>query len=472
MKPMSKNKRRSASKIWIPIIILVLAAAGGFGYYYWKQSATPAEAASTSYNTTTVKKGSITISVSGSGTLIAGQEDNLAFSADGTVTKLNVSVGSVVKKGDVLAVQGNIDPLQAAINTAQQNVTSAQQTLDTLKQSAASNLATAQLAVATAQKAVDTARSNVVQKNWVRCDQTTLDAYYYKYVHAKAQLDALGDGGGNQNYYLTTIIPAKNIVAEAYAAYQYCAGYTNYEVSSSNANLSLAQAQLTTAQYTLDTLTKNNGIDPTALATAQNNVVNAQLTLETAKETLAGATITAPYDGTILAVTGKVGDSSGTGTFITIADLAHPQVQFSIDETDMDKVAVGETATVVFDALPNDAFTGKVTLINPSLSTANGYQVVTGLIELSLDSKTDTSKLLKNLTGTVQLVQASAKDVTIVSAQALHDLGDGSYSVFVVTNGQPTMKVVQVGLMDTATVEIKSGLNVGDVVTTGTVKTK
>ena len=78
--------------------------------------------------------------------------------------------------------------------------------------------------------------------------------------------------------------------------------------------------------------------------------------LDTAKEALAGATLTAPYDGTILAVAGTAGDSAGTGTFITIADLAHPLVNFSVDEADMDKVAMGQSAKVVFDALPNQTF--------------------------------------------------------------------------------------------------------------------
>jgi multidrug efflux pump subunit AcrA (membrane-fusion protein) len=71
------------------------------------------------------------------------------------------------------------------------------------------------------------------------------------------------------------------------------------------------------------------------------------------------------------------------------------------------------------------------------------------------------------------LVQASAENVLLIPVQALHDLGDGTYSVFVVgSDGQPKMRVVEIGLQDAASVEIKSGLNAGDVVSTGTVQTK
>ncbi|WP_347070637.1 biotin/lipoyl-binding protein, partial [Escherichia coli] len=55
-----------------------------------------------STKTTTVRKGSITISISGAGTLVAGAEKDLSCSTSGTVAELNVGVGDVVRKGDVL----------------------------------------------------------------------------------------------------------------------------------------------------------------------------------------------------------------------------------------------------------------------------------------------------------------------------------------------------------------------------------
>ena len=168
-----------------------------------------------------------------------------------------------------------------------------------------------------------------------------------------------------------------------------------------------------------------------------------------------------------------MGDTAGTAAFITIADLSHPRLEFSVDETDMDKVAVGEKATVTFDAIPNQTYAGKVIRINPALESSNGYQVVKGLIQLELSEENKSATLLKGLNGTVTLIQATAEDVLIVPAQAVRDLGDGTYSVFVVgANGQPKMKVVEVGLQDAASAEIKSGVSMGDVVTTGTVQTK
>ena len=255
-----------------------------FGYYTWsQQTAAAAQTADTGFKTSQVRKGSITISASGAGTLIAGQESSLGFSTSGTVAKLNVEVGDVVKQGDVLAELANLTQLQASVNTAQQDLITVQQELAALKQSASANLANAQIALANAQKAVTDAKSGVVQKGWVRCDQETIDAYYYKYTHAQDQLESLGDGGGSRDYYLNTIVPARNTVAQAKAAYEYCAGYTDYEVSSSQAALSLTEAEVQQAQDTLDTLTQNNGLDPIELATAENKVSSAQIALEKAQ---------------------------------------------------------------------------------------------------------------------------------------------------------------------------------------------
>jgi RND family efflux transporter MFP subunit len=469
-----KGKLALKRRIWAAIILVVVLVAGGAGYFFWKQSASAkAASADSGYKTTTVKNGSITNSITGSGTLAASSETSLNFPMDGTVATLNVKVGDEVKKGDVLAVMTELSDLQAAVNTAQQNLVTAQNTLDTFKSSAAAALANAQLDVATKQKAVTDAKSAVVQKGWVRCDNETTQAYYDQYVRAKDYLDSLGDGGGSKDYYLNVIVPQKNIVAQDYATYVYCSGYTDYEVSSTNAEVALAEAQLTEAEATLKTLTDNNGLDPLTLETDENNVATAQLKLDAAKESLAAGTMTAPFDGTIMKVAGDAGDPVEQSTsFITIADLAHPQVTFSVDESDMASLSVDEDARVVFDAYPDITFKGTVTRIDPTLSSSNGYNVATGVIKLDLSDETNVPELVKGMTATVTLVKASSENVPVVALQALHDLGDGTYSAFVVgQDGQLTMKVVEVGLEDATMAEIKSGLSVGDVVSTGTTTT-
>lgn len=472
--PKKKNARKSR-KILVPLLLIVIAAAAVGGYFYWQQMQKVSAQSTTNTTTQTakVKTGNITVSTSGTGTLVPGAQANLAFTASGTVSEVDVKVGDVVKEGQVLAKLTGTDTLQSNIDSAQDTLNTAQEALDTLKASGASNLANAQLTLASANQALTNAKAGLIPAGAARCDAATTDAYYTKYLAAKSQLDYLSAGNYSQDYYLYTIVPAKNKVAQAYSTYIYCLGYKDYEIQSSQATLALAEQKVQDAQDNLDLLQKNNGINPTDLTTAENTVASAQLNLEEAKATLDGTTIKAPYDGTILSVAGAVGDKAGTSTFITIGDLTHPQIQFNADETDMENISLGQTVQITFDAIDGRTFTGKVSQIYPSLVTVSGYQTVQGIIDMDLSAEKNLPTMVSGMSATVNMIKAQANNVLIVPVAAVRDLGGGQYAVFVVgSDGQPKLTIVTVGLQDAANAEIKTGLSDGQTVTTGVTEVK
>jgi hypothetical protein len=55
--------------------------------------------------------------------------------------------------------------------------------------------------------------------------------------------------------------------------------------------------------------------------------------------------------------------------------------------------------------------------------------------------------------------------------EALRELSPGEYAVFVMENGEPQLRFVEVGLMDFSFAEILSGLESGETVTTGIIET-
>jgi HlyD family secretion protein len=474
---MTDNKKKKNPRkfpIFLIPLILVLAG-GGYAYTYWTQQ--KAQAATTSqqssYQTTTVRSGSLSISASGSGTLIAGKETQLSFSASGKVANVHVKVGDQVSEGQVLAELESDSSLTVNLSSAQLNLDSAKQALQDLQDNAQANLANEELAVADAQRAADDAESALVEAGEPRCSQDTINAYYVAYMREKDNLDTLKNAGNGTDYYLNTIVPAENSTARAYATWEYCNRYTQYEIDSSHANLTLAQANLEEAKNTLVLLQANGGIDPIVFAQAENNVANSQIAYDQAQQKLQGTTLVAPFDGTIFSVAGEAGDEVGTSPFITIADLLHPQVEFSVDETDIDKVAIGYTAQVVFDSFPDDLFNGTVVTINPALVSSGGYQVLQGWIQLDLSTIDNPPSLMEGMNASVEIIAASAENVLLVPVEAMRDLGDGQYAVFVVgSDGQPRLTVVEVGLEDATYAEIKSGLSLGDVVTTGITETK
>ncbi|NMB87998.1 MAG: efflux RND transporter periplasmic adaptor subunit [Chloroflexi bacterium] len=468
MKPIIVQKAMQNWKKWTIAAVVVLAVGGGLSWFFLGQkTASASQGDDLGYNTSPVRNSSIILSASGTGTLIAGKETNLAFSTDGVVGTLNVVVGDKVQEGDVLAELLDQTSLQVALQEAQVNLTTAQKALDDLEGNTSAAIAEAQLAVADAKEAYNDAKSALKWEGLQRCDDDTTEAYYENYMQAQEKVDGYGQIDYSSDIYLNEIKPLIQARDQAYATYTYCAGFTEYEISSSQAELVTTQAALNEAQAKLEELQANNGIDETEMTQAEIDVENAKLALEQAQKNLAGAKLVAPYDGTVLSIEGEAGDEVEAGTFITVADMAHPQVEFYVDETDLDMVQVGYEAEVVFDALPDETFTGTVVQVDPTLETSMGASVLQGLVRIELTPAQELLTLPKGLSAAVEIIGGKAENVLVVPVEAIHDLGDGTYGVFVLENGQPRLRTVEVGLMDLTYVEIQSGLEMGDVVTTG-----
>lgn len=468
---MAKVRTKKNKRFWAILVVALLAAAGGTGYYLWGwQQKTAVQAETPAYQTVQVRTGSLTISATGSGTLVAGDEVNLAFSTSGTVAFVNVAVGDTVEAGDVLAQLEDLQSLQNAVNAARLELSQARQALADLTANAAAAIANAELALADAQEAYADAKSALKWEGLARCDEETTDAYYQKYLLIAQSLERYGNYSKSSDVYYAEIQAIEQQRDNAYSAYMYCAGFTSYEIATSQATLVKTEAELKAAQAALDNLKQNNGVDPGELAQAENAVANAELALAKAQKTLDGATLVAPFGGTVLSVAGKAGENAGTGAFITMADLAHPKVEFYVDETDFGLIAVGNEADVIFDALPEITFTGKVVRVNPALTTSNMTSVLGGVIEIDL-AAAGKAQLPAGLSASVEIIGGKAENALLVPVEAVHDLGDGTYSVFVLEDGKPRLRVVEVGLMDYTYAEIKSGLALGDVVTTGITET-
>jgi RND family efflux transporter MFP subunit len=469
---MLKKIKFPSRKVMIIIGVVVLVIAGVGGYFLLNKKPTRRTTAANfmqqTSSTTTVRKGDISVKAAGTGTLVANRQAKLSFSIDGTVDVVNVKVGDKVKEGDVLAKLKDLSSLSSTVTSTKLALVTAQQELQTLKDNAAATLGNAQLTVTTDKSNLDNAVAGQIKDGQTRCDSKTTASYYDAYMVLQNKYAELNDSSTAGNYYLTVIVPARDAALQAYAKYKYCAEYKSYEKDAADAKLNIAKAQLQIDQTKLETLQKNNGIDPVELATAENKVAVAQAAYDTAVTNLENATLTAPFDGTVLTVSGMTGDHETSDTvFMTVADDVHPQVEFVVDEADLQNVAVNEEAEVVFDAIEGRTFSGTVTQVNPALTSTSGYSTITGIVTLNMDNVTDVPNLFQGLTASVTLYKGNAKDALIVPISAVRDIGDGQYGVFTVDKGSMKLNIVKVGLKDTTNAEILSGLELGQTVSTG-----
>ncbi|HET9913670.1 MAG TPA: efflux RND transporter periplasmic adaptor subunit, partial [Anaerolineales bacterium] len=200
------------------------------------------------------------------------------------------------------------------------------------------------------------------------------------------------------------------------------------------------------------------------------SLVEAQTALTTAEENLKNTQLISPISGTVTDLTINVGDYVSTDSVITVADLNQPYtIDTYFDAEDWSEVQVGYEAEVVFDILPDDIFTGKVTMVYPVLDTSSGSSLVHAIIKLN---DTIDADLPSGTSVAVDVIGGKAQDAVLIPVEALHDIGDGKYTVFVMENGAPRVRPVEVGLHDITYVEIESGIEAGEIVTTGIVETQ
>ena len=164
-------------------------------------------------------------------------------------------------------------------------------------------------------------------------------------------------------------------------------------------------------------------------------------------------------------------DVVGTSPFISMADLSQPILQVYMDETDLDKVVVGYEADVVFDSLPDNTFTGHVMEVSPSLERVSNVDAVAVKVQLDAASFAKPLSLPVGSNATVDVIGGRAQNAVLIPVEALREIAPNEYAVFVMQNGEPRLRTVTVGLMDYTSAEITSGLQAGDVVTTGVVQT-
>jgi len=355
----------------------------------------------------------------------------------------------------------------------------AQKTLDDLLSGAGSSLAQAQAAQAAAAQAYAEAEASVHHKGDARCSPALTKEYFYEYFYAQKEVNVweghLNDPntGYGRDYILEKLRSPRQKRDRAYANYTYCQGYTEEEITGSQAALQLAKAKFEQANVAYENLQVNAGLDPDQVALAEATLENAKRQLSTAQTQLAGTTIIAPMDGTVIAVNAQAGDAVDTGTLITLADLEQPEVQIFMDEADLTSLAVGCPAAVTFDSVPGEVFTGTVAQISPVMVTVNSSNMVEGLVELKKYETASGKKLSIGMSASVEITCSESNNALTVPLQALYEpAGQSAYVYILDDQNQPQKREVVVGLRTIASAEITSGLSEGETVITSQIEGK
>jgi macrolide-specific efflux system membrane fusion protein len=176
------------------------------------------------------------------------------------------------------------------------------------------------------------------------------------------------------------------------------------------------------------------------------------------------ATLTAPADGTVTAVAITTGVDAPDGAAITMisGDL---RIATSVVESDIAAIKVDQEATVTIAAL-DASLNGHVVSIDPVGSASGSNGVVSFAVDVKLDSPP--AGLRPGMSADISIVAASATNVLAIPSRALSGSA-GAYTVRVMAaDGSVSVRTVEVGLVTSSLAEIKSGLQAGERVVTGT----
>ncbi|WP_445455761.1 efflux RND transporter periplasmic adaptor subunit [Flavobacterium sp. HNIBRBA15423] len=241
------------------------------------------------------------------------------------------------------------------------------------------------------------------------------------------------------------------------------------------------------------------------------NVQSASATLTEAKDNLGRTTIYAPADGTISLLSVELGERVlGTqqmaGTeILRVANLNNMEVEVDVNENDIVKVTVGDSAKIEVDAYLKKEFKGIVTSISNSASSALTADQVTNFKVKVRILKESYEDLLKGkapnyspfrpgMTATVDIITTKKQNIIGVPISAVvikedttstkkdivaelekeEEQNKGTYNpdqkfecVFVKVGDKAKLRVVKTGIQDDTNIEIMEGLKKGEEIITG-----
>lgn len=212
----------------------------------------------------------------------------------------------------------------------------------------------------------------------------------------------------------------------------------------------------------------NLGSAAAAINKAEASLEQQQAALSAAQENLANATIVSPIDGVVLSRDSEVGDAvssilllgSSATLIMTVGDLNEVYIKGKVDESDIGKVYLNQTARITVESFKDQRFPGRVTKISPM--GAEKDNVTTFEVRVSISNEKHILKA--QMTANAEIILDEHKGVLAIPEGAVTFNKDKSTAVAIpdATNEKGMRKVpITTGISNGAKTEIVKGLSEG-----------
>lgn len=199
----------------------------------------------------------------------------------------------------------------------------------------------------------------------------------------------------------------------------------------------------------------------TRLSLAQAQVAQAEASAGLSRQQVANARLETPINGTIVRRTANVGMMAGQMVpLFTVQDVATLKLESAVEASQYARLKKGAEAVVTVDGLPGEQFTGKVSLLSPSLD-ANTRRA---LVEIEVDNTS--GRLLPNMFATAQVTVGRVENALVAPKDAVLLSAEGA-TVFRVKGGKVEAVTPKLGAQNGDRVQLLNGVSEGDELVVG-----
>lgn len=433
---------------WIIYIIIAVLILGAGGWFVSQRMAAGKATNDAPTETAVVIRDSLALTVEGTGSLGPVTQISLAFKSGGRLAEVLVTRGQMVAAGDALARLDSSE-LELQLAIAQQTLILQTATLDGLLNPDPSQ-------IAAAEANLGSAYLNYLQQaggitDAVAAEQRLTDATALR-DEAQSAYDAIADKQSTEAAEQWRIL--QNALIEVAAA------QSDYDLAQAGMDTAAARAAWAQVVSTEKALRDLRTPPTQKLDSAEAQVEQARLNVELAQLRLTEATLVTPWAGTVTSVRAQAGEFIGSGApLVELAQLDSLQVVINLDETDVSRITMGQTADLTLDALSSVKLTGEVIDIAPTATVQSGVVLYPVTIRLDLTDLPLRPGMTANATITVE----NRENTLIVPFRAVETEG-GQAFVSLQTDAGSQRVPVTLGLITNTQIEILSGLSEGDLV--------
>lgn len=172
-----------------------------------------------------------------------------------------------------------------------------------------------------------------------------------------------------------------------------------------------------------------------------------------------GTYLEAPYDCVLISYNLPNEDEQCTTShYIEIQSISALAMTLSISESDINKVSIGDEVDITITAT-GEVITGYITKISEVGTYSSSGSTFTANVSFA-----NNGSLKIGMSATCEIIFESAENVLAVPVEAIQKENDTKYVIRINNNGEEENVTVETGIENDAYVEIKSGLNEGDII--------